>query len=84
MGDAGGGDGGDGGDHFHVSDAVIRAVPFKRTGVRPAPLADNDRLAARNRSLFDAAGVLVVNLMSAPGAGKTSLLEATSVPCKAG
>ncbi len=40
-------------------------------------LAENDRRAAHNRAHFDAAGVLVVNLMSSPGAGKTALLEAT-------
>jgi len=35
----------------------------------------NDTIAAANRADFDRAGVRVVNLMSAPGAGKTSLLE---------
>src|SRR5262245_36905952 len=35
----------------------------------------NDTIAAANRADFDRAGVSVVNLMSAPGAGKTSLLE---------
>jgi len=39
--------------------------------------ADNDLTAAHNRAHFNAAGVLVINLMSSPGAGKTSLLEAT-------
>jgi hydrogenase nickel incorporation protein HypB len=66
-----------GGDHFHVSDAVIPALPFKRVAVEQSLLADNDRVAAHNRSHFDAAGTLVVNLMSSPGAGKTRLLEAT-------
>jgi len=37
----------------------------------------NVRIAAENRRLFDEAGVYVINLMSAPGAGKTSLLEKT-------
>ncbi len=37
----------------------------------------NDRLAAENRSYFDEHGVFAVNLMSAPGAGKTSVLEET-------
>jgi hydrogenase nickel incorporation protein HypB len=41
-------------------------------------LAANDRAAAHNRAHFDAHGVLAVNLMSAPGAGKTALLEATA------
>jgi hydrogenase nickel incorporation protein HypB len=40
-------------------------------------LAANDRLAAHNRAHFDAHGVLTINLMSSPGAGKTALLERT-------
>ena len=40
-------------------------------------LAANDRVARHNREHFDAHGVLVINLMSSPGAGKTALLEAT-------
>jgi len=40
-------------------------------------LSANDRTAAHNRAHFDAHGVLAVNLMSSPGAGKTALLEAT-------
>jgi hydrogenase nickel incorporation protein HypB len=35
----------------------------------------NNTIARANREDFDRAGVAVVNLMSAPGAGKTSLLE---------
>jgi len=37
----------------------------------------NDAVAAHNRAHFDAHGVLVLDLMSSPGAGKTALLEAT-------
>jgi hydrogenase nickel incorporation protein HypB len=37
----------------------------------------NDHCAAHNREHFNKHGVLAVNLMSSPGAGKTSLLEAT-------
>lgn len=40
-------------------------------------LAQNDRTAAHNRAHFDRHGVLAVNLMSSPGAGKTALLEAS-------
>jgi hydrogenase nickel incorporation protein HypB len=40
-------------------------------------LEANDRIAVENRKLFDDANVYVVNLMSAPGAGKTSLIEQT-------
>jgi hydrogenase nickel incorporation protein HypB len=35
----------------------------------------NNTIARANRADFDRAGVTVVNFMSAPGAGKTSLLE---------
>jgi hydrogenase nickel incorporation protein HypB len=40
-------------------------------------LAANDQVALHNREHFDEHGVLAINLMSSPGAGKTSLLEAT-------
>ena len=49
-----------------------------RTKVKIAKdaLDANSTIAAANRADFDREGVRVVNLMSAPGAGKTSLLEA--------
>ena len=37
----------------------------------------NNTIARANRDDFDRGGVTVVNMMSAPGAGKTSLLERT-------
>ena len=37
----------------------------------------NDHEAAHNRQHFDEHGVVAVNLMSSPGAGKTALLEAS-------
>jgi hydrogenase nickel incorporation protein HypB len=40
-------------------------------------LEANDRLAAENRKIFQDLGVYVINLMSGPGAGKTSILEQT-------
>lgn len=40
-------------------------------------LQANERLAVANRNRFDALGIYVINLMSSPGAGKTSLLEKT-------
>src|ERR671928_791497 len=48
-----------------------------RTKVRVVEdaLDANNTIARANREDFDRAGVTVVNLMSAPGAGKTSLLE---------
>ena len=48
-----------------------------RTRIRVAEdaLDANQTIARANREDFDRAGVAVVNLMSAPGAGKTALLE---------
>jgi len=43
------------------------------TGIMEA----NEQLAAHNREHWDAQGISVINLMSAPGAGKTSVLEQT-------
>lgn len=40
-------------------------------------LEANQRIAEENRARFSQNGVLVLNLMSSPGAGKTSLLEKT-------
>jgi hydrogenase nickel incorporation protein HypB len=40
-------------------------------------LEANDRIAQENRAIFDESNLLVINLMSSPGAGKTSLLEKT-------
>jgi len=38
---------------------------------------ENDRVAVHNRAHLDAQSVIAINLMSAPGSGKTRLLEAT-------
>ncbi len=40
-------------------------------------LEKNDDLAARNRELFRRHGLFVINLVSSPGSGKTSILERT-------
>jgi hydrogenase nickel incorporation protein HypB len=41
-------------------------------------LAGNDAAARHNREHFAARGILAVNLMGSPGAGKTAVLEATA------
>jgi len=46
-----------------------------RVTVAEGVLDANETIARANREDFDRAGVRVVNLMSAPGAGKTALLE---------
>jgi hydrogenase nickel incorporation protein HypB len=40
-------------------------------------LEKNDEVAGRNRQLFRERGIYVLNLVSSPGAGKTSILEKT-------
>jgi len=40
-------------------------------------LEASDACAAENRRVMDAAGVVAINILSAPGSGKTSLLENT-------
>ncbi len=40
-------------------------------------LEANDEIALENKKIFDEHGILVLNLMSSPGAGKTLILEKT-------
>jgi hydrogenase nickel incorporation protein HypB len=68
----------DGQSHNHPhthSHAETRAG--RRISVEEDVLAKNNRLAAFNRALFKEKGILVLNLVSSPGSGKTSLLERT-------
>jgi hydrogenase nickel incorporation protein HypB len=50
---------------------------LKRVPVREKVLKENDRIAQELRSVFRDRGLLALNLISAPGSGKTSLLEQT-------
>lgn len=58
---------------------VVAAIPVNTTSidVLTGILRENDHEAAHNRAHLDHHGILAVNLMSSPGSGKTSLLEAT-------
>jgi len=49
----------------------------ERLMVLESILAENDRVAALNRADFGRAGVTTINLMSSPGAEKTTLLKRT-------
>ncbi|MCX6996156.1 MAG: hydrogenase nickel incorporation protein HypB [Kiritimatiellaeota bacterium] len=55
----------------------VHAAPAAETGAVRLVLTENDRLAERNRGFFQAKKLCVLNLLSAPGAGKTALLERT-------
>ena len=60
--------------HHHSHDGT----PGERTiAVQRSLLELNDHLAMHNRERFEHEGLLVLNLMSSPGAGKTRLLELT-------
>jgi hydrogenase nickel incorporation protein HypB len=59
-----------------ISRHLIQARKRRTIKVLEDLLTENDRQAGHNRAHFNAHGVLAVNLMSSPGSGKTSLLEA--------
>lgn len=62
-------------DHFHVH--APHPQDARVVALETAVLAANDRHAARNRGWFEGRGVVALNLVSSPGAGKTALLERT-------
>jgi hydrogenase nickel incorporation protein HypB len=67
-------------EHAHDHDHGTPHAHGPRGEVIPleaAILAANDRRAARNRGWFEGRRVVALNLMSAPGSGKTSLIERT-------
>ncbi len=49
----------------------------KVINVRQSVFEENNRIAMKNREFFDSSSLFVVNLMSAPGSGKTTLIERT-------
>jgi hydrogenase nickel incorporation protein HypB len=64
--------------HDHGHPASPHAVqPAELIHLEARLLAKNDALAEANRAWLAARGILALNLVSAPGAGKTSLLERT-------
>ena len=61
----------DGKVYYHTHETA-HVVPLEQ-----AVLADNDGIAERNRRFFRERGIRTFNLISSPGAGKTSLLTRT-------
>ena len=63
-------------------------MAVKTINVKEDILSANDLLADNLKNRFEQSGVFVVNLMSSPGAGKTSIIlkiiEALSDKCKIG
>ncbi len=75
--------------HPHGADPAHPPGPRQRADRADATLATlelnrpllekNDRLAERNRGFFKAKKLLVLNLVSAPGSGKTALIRETAL-----
>ncbi len=78
--------------HAHVPDQPPRLQmkdktdlmdPFpRRFEIQTNILSQNDRIAAQNKSFFDAQGWRVINILSAPGSGKTALIERWVKDCR--
>jgi hydrogenase nickel incorporation protein HypB len=63
--------------HHDVGDHTAYATGPERVTVLERIFTENDRAAAANREAFADAGVICLNFMSSPGAGKTTVLAAT-------
>jgi hydrogenase nickel incorporation protein HypB len=69
-------------DHRHVEKSERRVIELERK-----VLEKNDTAAEGNRKFFEERGIVVVNIISSPGSGKTMLLEKTldrlkgKIPC---
>jgi hydrogenase nickel incorporation protein HypB len=57
--------------------AHAHAQSHKTVDVHQSIFAANDRKAAANRELFESKGLLVLNVVSSPGSGKTTLVQKT-------
>ena len=62
-------------NHHHRHDAESHQNNRRQIEITQSILSKNDRLAERNRGFFRAKGLLVLNVLSSPGAGKTTLIE---------
>ncbi len=62
-------------DHDHPHPHPHGEGEHRTISVQQAILEKNDRLAERNRGFFQAKGLFVLNILSSPGAGKTTFIE---------
>ena len=67
----------DGADHHHSHDPRPPGGAATTIDIGSRVLAKNDAIAARNRDWFADRQIFSINLMGAPGAGKTAILERT-------
>ncbi len=68
--------------HTHSHDHEQGHSHSRQIVIEEDALQRNDLTAARNRGYFEAKKLFVVNLVSSPGSGKTSLLEKTIAAVK--
>ena len=68
---------GHGGKHHHHHDQAAPAELPRKIVIETDILAKNNRMAQGNRALFQSKGLFVLNLVSSPGSGKTTILERT-------
>ncbi len=61
--------------HLHNDEVKATSSDLQTLHVHTALLSKNDRFAERNRGYFSAKHLLVLNILSSPGAGKTALIE---------
>ena len=63
--------------HRHHDHGAGGGKGIRKVAVETDILARNNRLAAANHALFATSGIFVLNLVSSPGSGKTTILEKT-------
>ncbi len=74
-------------EHHHNDQSHADVQTSKTLHLQQSVLSKNDRLAERNRGYFLAKDLLVLNMLSSPGSGKTAFLERTladlhdTLPC---
>jgi hydrogenase nickel incorporation protein HypB len=64
-------------DHSHEDHETVRSGAGREIKVVRRVLDANDRMAQANRRLFAAHNIFVLNVMSSPGSGKTTVLMRT-------
>jgi hydrogenase nickel incorporation protein HypB len=66
-------------EHHDEGQHADHEPPPMTIAVQRSLLEKNDRLAERNRGFFQAKGLLVLNVLSSPGSGKTTLIRETAL-----
>ena len=68
--------------HHHSHNGNGKPQVNRTLEITQSILSKNDRLAERNRGYFLAKGLLVLNVLSSPGSGKTALIQRTITDLK--